>query len=562
MLVWLDGGEAQSPSIIKLWTNASSGEGHDPRSSFCDVTLHAGDGGPPLVGHKVILASASSYLAEVLRRSRAIRVRNIEHDTLSTILYYIYHGHVAVPKTSVGAILQAARTLGIASLVESIMTSGGSASLDEGHAPLRSPTSPRLTSVSATSTSSWNASDEDRLLEAIDEQYNAHIAAGALKPGERWYPDLKHIAALLSDDTKERTKSAIRSKIFRAYELQDARFTRFNIRDSTTPKMRAASAKRSRDATPAPEPFTASVPPHVPSTVYILGGLHNALSAERLCLATNAITPMPNVPQRKRSGLAVAVRGECIFACGGHLCDGQADAGPQGSQVVDTVSVFEMATGEWRSEPAAPPLATPRAYGTAVCLNGTVYVFGGAGPTGIRRLQSGEALSEVAASWAPVAPMLSRRAYFGTAAMEAKGSVFAVGGHDGESYLASAERYHALSNRWMPLPPMSCPRAYLAVQALGQRIYAIGGYDGKNRLSSVESYDVGSGLWSAVAAMHIPRAFLAAATSSDRMLVFGGSSAPGLSVASITVYDPQTDAWEDMAQPMAEARCFHGAVAA
>ena len=109
---------------------------------------------------------------------------------------------------------------------------------------------------------------------------------------------------------------------------------------------------------------------------------------------------------------------------------------------------------------------------------------------------------------------------------------------------------------------MSCPRAYLAVQALGQRIYAIGGYDGKNRLSSVESYDVDSGLWSAVAAMHIPRAFLAAATSSDRMLVFGGSSAPGLSVASITVYDPQTDAWEDMAQPMAEARCFHGAVAA
>ena len=99
---------------------------HDPRSSFCDVTLHAGDGGPPLVGHKVILASVSSYLAEVLRRSRAIRVRNIEHDTLSTILYYIYHGHVAVPKTSVGAILQAARTLGIASLVESIMTSGGS----------------------------------------------------------------------------------------------------------------------------------------------------------------------------------------------------------------------------------------------------------------------------------------------------------------------------------------------------------------------------------------------------------------------------------------------------
>ena len=320
----------------------------------------------------------------------------------------------------------------------------------------------------------------------------------------------------------------------------------------------------------------------------LLGGLHNAVTAERLELesgyksGSKSVT-IADVPGAPRRGMAVAAMRDVqlVYAIGGHT---------GGHSVVQLVYALDARAGTWS---AAPSLSISRAYAAAVRNHdGSILVVGG--HDGTRRLQSGEVLRRGATSWAPIAqmgrarvraplqaqthPMLpssqpclwstpgltpvrrvlpSPQAYFGCA-VGANGHVYVTGGHDGTSYLEACEAYDPHTDTWYAIAPLPGRRAYHGLEELHGKLYAIGGHNGETRVSTVERYDPATDRWEAVASLTIARAFLGTASDGHRLWAVGGSDAPGHGLATCESYAPEADVWTAAESELKEARCFPG----
>lgn len=69
------------------------------------------------------------------------------------------------------------------------------------------------------------------------------------------------------------------------------------------------------------------------------------------------------MPHKRGSHMSAAL-GDCLYVMGGW--DSEA--------YLDRLEVYDTRAGRWRS---APPLITPRAYGSTVVLDSQIYVIGG-----------------------------------------------------------------------------------------------------------------------------------------------------------------------------------------
>ena len=69
------------------------------------------------------------------------------------------------------------------------------------------------------------------------------------------------------------------------------------------------------------------------------------------------------MPHKRGSHMSAAL-GDCLYVMGGW--DSEA--------YLDHLEVYDTRAGRWRS---APPLITPRAYGSTVVLDSQIYVIGG-----------------------------------------------------------------------------------------------------------------------------------------------------------------------------------------
>ena len=339
---------------------------------------------------------------------------------------------------------------------------------------------------------------------------------------------------------------------------------------STALATQRLAAARSPIASPASPRPSAGAPIATPSSnavalleaskipsaggIYVVGGPHDARSAEAYDPATERWKPAESLPATVHHGSAlVATAGGTLLSCGGHA----------GGVIVVSDVYQRISSGSDHTWECAPPLSFKRAYAGAACIGEHVYVIGG--HDGANRLAEGEMLivgpgrPQVAGSWAPIARMQSPRAYFGLAALG--GQLFAVGGHDGTKFLCSAEAYNPATDRWSPIASMATARGYHGVAVLDGKLYAIGGFDGDSRLRSVEVYDAAEDKWHAVAPLTTPRAFLATAANTTTLFALGGSSAPGLVLATGEAFDPREGVWRALPQPMRGARCFPAAAA-
>jgi hypothetical protein len=200
-------------------------------------------------------------------------------------------------------------------------------------------------------------------------------------------------------------------------------------------------------------------------------------------------------------------------------------------------------------------------------------------------------------SWQPVQAMGAVREGGRGAALG--GYLYHVGGSSlaDYPYLNSTLRYSpSAGGKWEkvadlacePAHPVFCPDALgddpggggladHAVVSLGGSIFAIGGTNGTTSLSTVVKYDPSKDSWTFVAPMSIGRCYVAAATLDGKIYAIGGSatpagpcskpsvcpegSGPG-ALASVEVYDPQTDRWSSRVQPTNIARSTHAAATA
>ena len=188
------------------------------------------------------------------------------------------------------------------------------------------------------------------------------------------------------------------------------------------------------------------------------------------------------------------------------------------------------------------------------------------------------AAAAVSGSWATTVGSLPVPGFFAqqndTLATLADGSILAAGGEDGRrNPLALSARFTPADGNWTPTAGQltTARRLHTVTRLADGRVLVAGGVPGPvatpaRGTNSAEIFTPGNGgSWAPVASMNEPR-FSHSATLLDggKVLVAGGCSTRSAdtnrAVRSAEIYDPATNTWTTLRNPMTDIRFGHAAV--
>lgn len=237
-----------------------------------------------------------------------------------------------------------------------------------------------------------------------------------------------------------------------------------------------------------------------------------------------------------RSGLAVALYENQIFAFGGETVGGISTAAER----------FDLATDTWFVLAPIPVAVTDVNAGV---IGGQIYVPGGLLASGgvTDLLQVYDPTSD---SWDTLAPLPRSLGRYALAAFE--GKLYVFGGWDGQHALNTVFEYQPDTDTWLTRTPMPTPREYAGAAVAGGKIYLVGGFDGRQALAVNEVYSPQlegiASPWSQAEPLPAASYNQGVASLADNLYLFGGHG----STASLMVYLSQTDQWQSLDAPIAE----------
>jgi len=259
-------------------------------------------------------------------------------------------------------------------------------------------------------------------------------------------------------------------------------------------------------------------------------------------------SPVPVAPQRwqelapmptARSGLAVAVNEDQIYAIGGETTQG----------VTGVMEQYDVASDTWIT---LAPKPVPVTDINAAVIGGQIYIPGG-------RLASGS-VTDVLESYDPNRKQWERHAPLpvplsGYALVAFEGKLYVFGGWDGQKFLASVYEYDPEQDKWIERWPMPTARGFAGAAIAGGNIYVIGGTAGKKALAVNEEYEVerDTGIenpWTSRSPLPEARFAMGIASIADIIHIIGGDGEVGTLQAF--EYFPQKDEWQSFESPVTE----------
>ena len=261
----------------------------------------------------------------------------------------------------------------------------------------------------------------------------------------------------------------------------------------------------------------------------------------------------------ERITFATAVVGYKIYLIGGTLYENvrpdKAVLGPYG---ISTVEVYDTQTNTWQKGTDMP---TPRHGAKTAVVNDTIFVFGGWNGEADHALReypvSVEAYNLQTDTWMQKKDMPISRVEFGVGVVD--GKIYIIGGamHTGGERMNRVDVYNPATDTWVKGREMPTPREALGVGVVGNRMYAIGGRGWPRvrilgpHLTVIEEYNPTSRQWSQGSDMLDPRDSFAPVVVKDSIYLIGGAILKGAGfvpeyLASVNVYNPQKDAWDNI----------------
>jgi len=261
----------------------------------------------------------------------------------------------------------------------------------------------------------------------------------------------------------------------------------------------------------------------------------------------------------ERIVFATAVVGNKVYHIGGTLYadvkPGKAVRGPYGISIVE---MYDTQTNTWQRVADMP---TPRHGAKAAVVNGTIFVFGGwngkdEGFANRKYPVNVEAYNPQTDTWIEKKEMPVSRVEFDIGVVD--GKIYIIGGairrDGGGERIGRVDVYNPATDTWMEGREMPTPRSSLGVGAVGNRIYAIGGRGWPPvrigpHLTVIEEYDSRSHHWRKRGDMLDTRDSFATVVVTDSIYLIGGvilAGGPHEYLASVNVYDPQKDAWDEI----------------
>ena len=203
-------------------------------------------------------------------------------------------------------------------------------------------------------------------------------------------------------------------------------------------------------------------------------------------------------------------------------------------------------------------MPTPRHGAKAAVVNSTIFVFGGSNGEEDHALRkypvNVEAYNPQTDTWMQKKEMPVSRVEFDIGVVD--GEIYIIGGATrlGGERIGRVDVYNPATDTWVKGPEMPTPRQNLGVGVVGNRIYAIGGRGWPRvrlgpHLTVIEEYDSRSRQWRKRGDMLDTRDWFATVVVKDSIYLIGGVIWKGAGyeyLASVNVYDPQKDTWNDL----------------
>lgn len=229
---------------------------------------------------------------------------------------------------------------------------------------------------------------------------------------------------------------------------------------------------------------------------------------------TDSWTSKMPAPTR-RCELTAAAHGGKIYVLGGR--------GPL-SAILTTNEIYDVAADTWST---GAPMLTARAGLASAALGNKIYAIGGrtgAIPRSGPVLNTVEVYDIATGTWTIVAPLKVARSDL--VAVAHGGKIYAIGGWDGTNAVGTVEVYNPTKDIWTIATPMPTARSNLAADVKGNSIYAIGGLSADpvpTYLSTTEAYNIAKGTWDTTKApMPTARTEMDSARVGDKIYVIGG----------------------------------------
>ncbi|XP_072485938.1 kelch-like protein 3 isoform X4 [Notamacropus eugenii] len=172
-------------------------------------------------------------------------------------------------------------------------------------------------------------------------------------------------------------------------------------------------------------------------------------------------------------------------------------------------------------------------------------------------LASVEAYSYKTNEWFFVAPMNTRRSSVGVGVVEGKLYAVGGYDGASRQCLSTVEQYNPATNEWTYVADMSTRRSGAGVGVLSGQLYATGGHDGPLVRKSVEVYDPGTNTWKQVADMNMCRRNAGVCAVNGLLYVVGGDDG-SCNLASVEYYNPVSDKWTLLPTNMSTGRSYAG----
>ena len=213
--------------------------------------------------------------------------------------------------------------------------------------------------------------------------------------------------------------------------------------------------------------------------IYVISGYKNTTlsSVERLNMNKGIWQPVSDVNIARTKFGSVSVRGQKIYLLGGKLVDGSR---------TDIIEEYDVYKDTWIKSKFKMP--APRSGFSTVLLNDKQLIVIGGNDGQV--LDSVHLLNISTGEWSQLPSMMTKRDELAVN-VGPDGKIYAIGGYGGQNStcLKSVERFNLQTYEWEKIADLNEPRRALAAVSLPDGVYAIGGYNGSKYLGSMERYD-------------------------------------------------------------------------
>ncbi|XP_063521577.1 kelch-like protein 3 isoform X3 [Pongo pygmaeus] len=427
---------------------------------LCDVMIVAED--VEIEAHRVVLAACSPYFCAMFTgdmsesKAKKIEIKDVDGQTLSKLIDYIYTAEIEVTEENVQVLLPAASLLQLMDVRQNCCDF------------LQSQLHPTNCLGIRAFADVHTCTDLLQQANAYAEQHFPEVMLGE----EFLSLSLDQVCSLISSDkltvsSEEKVMIVVGGqapKAIRSVECYDFEEDRWDqIAELPSRRCRAGVV------------FMAG-------HVYAVGGFNGSLRVRTVDVYDGVKDQWTSIAsmQERRSTLGAAVLNDLLYAVGGF----------DGSTGLASVEAYSYKTNEWFF---VAPMNTRRSSVGVGVVEGKLYAVGGYDGASRQCLSTVEQYNPATNEWIYVADMSTRRSGAGVGVLS--GQLYATGGHDGPLVRKSVEVYDPGTNTWKQVADMNMCRRNAGVCAVNGLLYVVGGDDGSCNLASVEYYNPVTDKW-------------------------------------------------------------------